>query len=246
MPITKTGIPNQDDPNRQWEPNRSQTSTGGGGGCGPGMIETSLDANGKYVEGHLECVTPEEAQKRANATGRDVVEWPTAGAEGGAGGPQQPGGKYALPNLPMFNAPSFDWGEEFRWPSAEEAYNDPYYQFGVKEGTRALDQSAAGKGTLRTGGHLKDIYNYGLSSAQRQLKDVADRYLTGYQTRFNTKRSIFDTEYTAAKDKYSPLLLQYQAQLDANKNSWQKAWDDYWRNTLSASEVFNAGLPQNG
>lgn len=69
----------------------------------------------------------------------------------------------------------------FNAPSKEDALNDPGYQFRTQQGEQALQQSAAGKGVLRTGGTLKDLINYGQNAASAEYQNVYNRSLGTWQ-----------------------------------------------------------------
>ncbi len=62
----------------------------------------------------------------------------------------------------------------FAAPSLEDARNSPGYQFAFEQGQRAVQTGAAAKGTLLTGGTLKDLAQLGTG--------LADTY---YNNRFN-------------------------------------------------------------
>lgn len=167
---------------------------------------------------------------------------PNAGArpEGGAFAPAGPA-PASRPNYgkaPMFSAPGFQWGEQWQAPSMEEALNDPGYQFRANEGRRALEQSAAARGLLGSGGTLKDINAWGQQFAKQEYGDVFNRKLTGYNTRFNTEKDKFDRFYTGKKDEFAPKLFEWQTNAHGADLGFQNAWTDYWRNNLSAQDIW--------
>jgi len=98
--------------------------------------------------------------------------------------------------------------------------NDPGYQFRLSQGEQALQQSAAAKGHLRTGGTLKDILGYGQNFASSEYQNVFDRALQGFQTK-----------YQGAKDMYAPLLLQWQTLAGIGEQNalanFNREWDQY-------------------
>lgn len=163
----------------------------------------------------------------------------TGGAPSGGGGyPTRPSsGGYAP--VPQFHAPVFSY-DKFVAPSAADALNEPGYQFRLSEGERALQQSAAGRGNLRTGGTLKDILGYGQNYASQEYQNVYNRALQNYGTNFNTAASVFDRNYTGAKDEYAPNLLQWQfltnAEQRAREAEYQAAIQKWMHDNLSAYE----------
>ena len=66
-------------------------------------------------------------------------------------------------------------------PTASEAMQDPGYQFRLEEGQRALQQSAAAKGMLRTGNTWKDLQRYGQGMATAEYDKVYGRRRGEYQ-----------------------------------------------------------------
>lgn len=62
--------------------------------------------------------------------------------------------------------------------SAYQKYNyqmDPGYQFRMDEGIKALDRSAAARGTLNSGGQLRKLTRYGQDYASNEYQRVYDR-----------------------------------------------------------------------
>lgn len=127
-------------------------------------------------------------------------------------GPSAPG----LPTVqvPQFNAPTFSA------PTGASEQNDPGYQFRLAQGEQALQNSAAARGVLNTGGTLKDVLGYGQNYASQEYANVFNRALQNYAN-----------QYQLAKDKYAPLYGQYQnvfgAQNAADLAAFQRAWDQY-------------------
>lgn len=132
-----------------------------------------------------------------NAEGLEDGTPPGGGGGGGGGYGGGTGG------VPIFN-----W-ERFQAPSYEEAMRDPGYQFALKQGTDALQGSAAAKGTLRTSGTLKDLMQYGQGMAAQQYGDVYNRAL---QTAgFN---------YQGMKDAYAPQYGAWQTGQANDLSRW--------------------------
>ncbi len=136
----------------------------------------------------------------------------------GYGGPMRPD----LTGFP--SAPEFGW----KPTTAEDLYADPSYTFRRDEGRQALEQGAAGRGVLRTGGTLKDILKYGQNFASQEYGNVdARRFrdaMAGYQPKIEDWR------------------LRSGAGIDAGKLAFQRAWDAYQYGADDAfkRETFNA------
>ena len=249
-PESRPGVPNPWD-TTVYDPYEPPDTGGGGGtGCGPGTVPESIGADGNWrTAGPGECISQEEFNKRVdlNVKNNPGQSDGKTGTSPTGTGPRAPSGpaQYPFTPVPGFNAPEFVWDEEFRAPSYTEAEQDPGYQFRLREGARALEQSAAGRGTLRTGGTLKDILNYGQSAASQEYGNVFDRYSRGYDTRFSTAKDKYNFKYQGKKDEYAPKLFEWQTKTafgtNAAQRAWERAYDDYMRSTLSASDILNAG-----
>ena len=68
----------------------------------------------------------------------------------------------------------------FKPPTPEELATNPSYQFRFGQGQQAIDRSAAARGTLRTGGTLKDLAQYGQNFASQEYENAYDRALREY------------------------------------------------------------------
>lgn len=97
---------------------------------------------------------------------------------------------------------TFDAAKPFQAPTMAEATADPGYQFALKEGQQALERSASAKGSLLTGGTLKDLTNYSEQAASQQYDKVYGRDLTTYNTneanRYNAWNANSQSAYQAA------------------------------------------------
>jgi hypothetical protein len=135
-----------------------------------------------------------------------------AGGFGGDGGDFPSfGGRsrltYDIPGAPRFRAPTF------KSPTLEDAQNEPGYAFARNEGQRALESSAAAKGTLNTGGTLKNVLAWGNKFAEQNYGNVYNRAL-----------SAFDRLYQGELDMYKPLLTEWQTRTAGNMRAADQAW----------------------
>ena len=154
----------------------------------------------------------------------------TGGGGGGGGataaGGGSPGGR------PVFNfpgAPVFDPGPGFAAPTMQDAYNEPGYQFRLQSGSDALERSAAARGTLRTGGTLKDLVEYGQNFGSAE-----------YGRTFERAASIYDRNYQGRRDAFAPRLADWSmrsgAEQAAGLAAFQREWDQYTFGHLSAAQ----------
>lgn len=121
----------------------------------------------------------------------------------------------------MRQAPAFEPGR-FKAPTLDDAMNQPGYMFGVNEGERALQQSRAAQGVLRTGGTLKDILNYGRNAATQNYGNVFNQDLESFKTNEGGRVNAYNTNYqTQVQDPNQYDLLNAQSefnnQLSGNK-----------------------------
>lgn len=83
-------------------------------------------------------------------------------------------------------------------PDARQFREDPGYQFAVDEGQRAIDRSAAARGTLNSGGTLKALARYGQGMADQQYGNWWDRQRAVQADHFNRLSTIAGTGQTTA------------------------------------------------
>ena len=210
-------------------------------GCTGDQVKINIDGNGR--PGAEECVDQAEASRRNRLW---IGANPGTPAEGGGGGEgagapsgPAPAGRPDYGKAPQFTAPQFAWGEQWQAPTLEQARNEPGYQFAADEGTRALQQSAAARGVLGSGGTLKDISSWANRFAEQNYGNVFDRSLQGYNTRFGTAKDIFDRFYTGKKDEYTPKLLEWQTNAHGADLGFANAWAQWNRDNLSAQDLWN-------
>lgn len=235
-----------------YDPGVPGTAPGGDGACGPGTVPESIGADGNWrTAAPGECIGQDEFNRRVNLNIQNNPGNPGSGGNNaGGGGPQAPSGPARFPfePVPQFNGPEFTWDEVWKAPTLEEASKEPGYAFAADEGRRALEQSAAAKGVLRTGGTLKDILGWGNKFAEQNYGNAFDRQARSYQTRFDTAASKHGFNYQLAKDKYAPNLLGWQTRTafgtNAAQRAWEQSWAKYFDDTLGADEIFRAGQPR--
>lgn len=77
------------------------------------------------------------------------------------------------------------WTQQFQAPTAATEQNDPGYQFRLQQGNEALQNSAAARGNLLTGGTSKAIQQYGQDYASNEYGNVYNRALGQYQQNYD-------------------------------------------------------------
>lgn len=135
--------------------------------------------------------------------GPDIFNAPLTKMYGGqfqAPAPVNIGGPTGVGATPVFTPPTFTPPPAFKFnaPSAEEALNDPGYQFRVKEGNNRLQNWAAARGTLNDSSTAKALTNYGQEAASQEYGNVWNRdwqqqtgeYNTNYKTQYQDPYSV--------------------------------------------------------
>jgi hypothetical protein len=147
----------------------------------------------------------------------------------------------------------------FEAPTGQSMLSDPSYQFRLEQGQKALDASAANRGTLRTGSHLKDTIGYGQNFASQEYGNIFNRAAEQYgMNRGNAQQnyamneanraSTYGTNYGTAKDIYginaAGQLGAYNTNRgnaqDAYQSQYKTAQDLYQSNYKSAQDQYNA------
>jgi hypothetical protein len=78
------------------------------------------------------------------------------------------------------------WTQQFTAPTAAEAAATPGYQFQLQQGENALQNSAAARGGLLSGGTLADLNNYAQGIASTNYQNTFNNALTQYQNSYQT------------------------------------------------------------
>lgn len=148
-------------------------------------------------------------------------------------------------NAPVWNAPAPFSYKDFTAPTLEEAQNAPGYQFGLQQGQQALSNSQAAQGVYRTGGSLKDLFNYTNQAATQNYGNVFNQDAQVYTTNRNNAAQNYMTNYTGSKDAFD---RTYQSALDTFRpqeayalGDFARQWDIYQAQLDAQKTLINAG-----
>ncbi len=142
---------------------------------------TSLSAAGTQADA-AKSAAQLQAQSAQNALDFQKQEWNTTQANEA---PWLSAGKGALTNLQAILAqPGQGWDKTFTPPTAEQAAEYPGYQFGLQQGLRALENSAAAKGALYSGNTQEALNNYAQNYAQNDYTNVYNQAFQRYQQKY--------------------------------------------------------------
>ncbi|HEX2594699.1 MAG TPA: hypothetical protein VHL34_24565 [Rhizomicrobium sp.] len=142
--------------------------------------------------------------------------WRPDGGAGATGG--LPAG-YSLDGsgpLASFSAPGLaaPWTQQFHARSPEEIKNDPAYQFQLQQGIEGIQRNRAARGTVATGGALKDldIFSQGLASTYN------DKYYNRDINEYQMNRDSFWNNQNNAYNKLSGFAQMGQNAATATGN----------------------------
>lgn len=189
-----------------------QWNTGEGGGSAAGEATT---VNPEYLAPWTQAFTP-----------------PSDGAipTGAAPSFQNPG---EFGGFSAFQGPG-----EFKAPTGDSILQDPSYQWRLNQGTGAIENSAAARGVLNSGGTLSDILNYGQGAASQEYQNVWNRdyakWNTDYGNAFNKWKaendnslSTYGLKYGQATDAYNRATDLYGMAKNNATDSYNRAWTQF-------------------
>lgn len=81
------------------------------------------------------------------------------------------------------------WAQQFTAPTEAQAEQTPGYQFQLHAGENAMQNSAAGRGSLLTGRTLADLNNFAQGTASTNYQNVFNNALTQYGTAYQSFRN---------------------------------------------------------
>lgn len=88
----------------------------------------------------------------------------------------------------------------FSSPTGVTEQNDPGFQFRLQQGQKALENSAAARGGLLSGGTAKAINDYAQGSASNEYGNVYNRALQTYQTNASNQFGLAGIGQNAASE----------------------------------------------
>lgn len=119
----------------------------------------------------------------------------------------------SAPSGGAFGSLAQGWNQTFQSPTAVTEQNDPGYQFRLAQGNQALQNSAAARGGLLSGGTAKALTDYNQNAASNEYGNVYNRALQNYNTNYNT----FTNDQTNLFNRLA--ALSGQGQVSANNLS---------------------------
>lgn len=130
-----------------------------------------------------------------------IVDIMIAAGEGGKGYQWDEGGGTGA-NTPGMGGvdPLAPWDKKFTYkdfvaPDPNKVQDDPAFKFNLGEGIKAIQRSAAAKGTLLQGGTMKDLEKYGSDLASTDYDKIYGRDFNEWATGRNAAVDDFTREY---------------------------------------------------
>lgn len=144
------------------------------------------------------------------AYGLRAVNTPSYGGEGGFGGyggttsyvdaqgnPVADVNAYMAANPLPAAAPSADFGKYGRDFGTADFEADPGYAFRRSEGMKALERSAAARGSLMSGSTLKGIQRFGQDLASQEYTNAFNRYQVNRSNQLNPLQALMGSGQSA-------------------------------------------------
>jgi len=192
--------------------------------------------------------------------GQKIKFWSEGGnswydpAGGTPEGDYNPGGNLSLGNYSAANAPQYQYtpyqqpapfsfrdyqaGAPFTPPKPEDVLNDPGVQAAMAEGQKALESSASARGTLLTGGTLKDVNKWAQNYALGAYDDAFNRSYQTWAGNEAQRQGDYTTDRNNAYQNYALNLGAGQQGYSLNQNASLAAFD---RNLASQNQFWTQG-----
>ena len=185
----------------------------------------------------------------ASGEGGRGAQWLVEGPGGGGGGGG--GGGYGVgqaPNATPFKYDPFQAPEAFQFrafeaPDALTLQNDPGYQARLGLGQQALERSAAARGTLLTGGTLKDLNQFAQDYGSNEFQNVYNRAQQTYGTQYGQAAADYNANYQNALNAYK---TNFETQFQPWQANYQNAYNSWWGNQQAANMGFQNELAAQG
>lgn len=139
---------------------------------------------------------------------------------------------------PTFTPPPPFSYKEFAPPTTDSIFADPSYKFRFGEGQKAVEQSAAGRGVLRTGGTLKDIANYGQNAASQEYSNIFKRGVDTHNLGLQQALGTYGTNYGVSRDVFDRLYEGNKAQFTAQQRENELMNSRDFDNFLADYDIF--------
>lgn len=192
----------------------------------PELAKYGIKLSNANAEGALsKIILPDGTAVRVIGEGEGhpvYLPQPGTGSQGGAPGGGGGGSQSNLSNpndltqgwTQAFQAPGGAPGadpftDQFAAPTIDEARNFPGYQFALKEGLQGIERGAASKGTLLTGGTLKDETAFATGLADQTYQTLYGNKRGEFADKFNIHASNANNAQSAYGSSYDRAMSEY-------------------------------------
>ena len=179
---------------------------------------------------------------------------PMMSADGGAGGDwfdeNAPGFEpYTAPARPDYLQGEYKapvWNEQFQVPDAAALYADPGYQARLDAAQKAMQRSAAAKGSILSGGTQVALGREAQNLASQEYGNAFNRALGAYQSRYGQFLDAANLSQQARgvnESAYANDVTNAQNQYGLRYNAYRDAINDRFRLADYGLRATTAGAP---
>ena len=189
----------------------------------------------------------------------NTAYWYTGGNDssgGGGGGGTNTGGGDGNVDFGAWGSLLAPWTEPFSFrdfipPTSATEANDPGYQFRLDQGHKQIEHSAAARGTVLTGGTLKDLSQFNQDYASSEFDKVYARSLGEYQQAYAKALGEYDQKYNIFSNNQGNIFNRLSSlaglgQVSANQLSSQglTAAGNYANTLMNGTNAYGNYLTQ--
>lgn len=157
----------------------------------------AIGAGASAISSSKAAKAQKQAAEQAQQTAKDTFEKQAALQE-----PFRQGGLTAQNRIMELlgvggNANAADYGSMAKSFGTDQFQQDPGYAFRQAEGMKALERSAAARGSLLSGSALKGIQRFGQDLASQEYQNAFNRYQVERSARLNPLQSLMGSGQSA-------------------------------------------------
>ena len=153
-------------------------------------------------------------------------------------------------------AEGYGAADVFAGPTADTLSLDPGYQFRLKQGVQALENSAAAKGTVRTGGAQKGLIDYAGESASQEFGNAYGRARDTFDANLDSKYGAYDRNNAANAANWDRSMstwaanqagqdTQFAQDMASNQNTYNQGFNQWQANQAGQDTQFSQDLASN-
>lgn len=144
----------------------------------------------------------------------------------------------SAPSGGTFGSLAQGWNKTFTSPTANDMTLDPGWQFRLNQGLDALQNSAAARGGLLSGGTARAVNDYAQGSASQEYGNAYNRALQNYNTNYNT----FTNDQTNTFNRLMALMNGGQVSANNLSNSGVDTANNISRTLVGSAQNIGGDL----